>query len=114
MHGKHECGQGASENSAPVDAEKTGSTQEFKIKLSFSLTGLLLIPILFYKKCISPLTPPCCRFTPTCSTYAAEALMVHGPFYGSWLAFKRLLRCNPWGGHGYDPVPPKQKKEKKK
>ena len=54
---------------------------------------------------ISPLKPPCCRFTPTCSAYAIEALRKHGPIKGSLLAIWRILRCNPWGGSGYDPVP---------
>jgi len=51
-----------------------------------------------------------CRFQPTCSNYAIEALRTHGFFKGSYLAFKRLLRCNPWGPFGYDPVPPRRKK----
>jgi TatD DNase family protein len=66
---------------------------------------LLILPIRFYQLCISPLTPRSCRFTPTCSQYAIEALCLHGPIRGLWLATKRILRCNPWGGHGYDPVP---------
>lgn len=65
----------------------------------------LLVPIFFYRKCISPMTPPCCRFTPTCSQYAIEAIRKHGPFYGLYLAIRRILRCHPWGGSGYDPVP---------
>lgn len=48
---------------------------------------------------------PSCRFLPTCSAYAAEAIEVHGPWRGCWMAIRRLLRCAPWGGHGYDPVP---------
>lgn len=71
---------------------------------------LLTCLVLFYRKVISPLKPACCRFTPTCSAYALEALRVHGAFYGSWLTIKRVLRCNPWGGSGYDPVPPKHEK----
>ena len=59
----------------------------------------------FYQVCISPLTPPSCRYTPTCSQYALEALRRYGAFKGGWLAFKRLARCHPWGGSGYDPVP---------
>lgn len=59
----------------------------------------------FYQLCISPLFPPSCRFTPTCSEYALQALRKYGPFKGSWLTLKRLLRCHPWGGSGYDPVP---------
>ena len=61
-------------------------------------TQLLLLPIYFYKGAISPLTP-------SCSTYAIEALKKHGPLKGLYLALRRILRCHPWGGHGYDPVP---------
>jgi len=66
---------------------------------------LLILPIRFYQKFISPLKPPTCRFTPTCSTYAIQAIRKHGPFKGLALAVWRILRCNPWGGSGYDPVP---------
>lgn len=66
---------------------------------------VLILPISFYQRCISPLTPPACRFTPTCSQYAVEAIRKHGPFKGFWLAVKRISRCHPWGGSGYDPVP---------
>lgn len=66
---------------------------------------VLLIPISFYQRFISPFTPPSCRFTPTCSEYARQAIVKHGPFKGFWLALKRILRCHPWGGSGYDPVP---------
>ena len=59
-----------------------------------------------YKFFISPLLPPSCRFFPTCSEYAAEALIGHGPLRGSWLTVKRLCRCHPWGGAGWDPPPP--------
>lgn len=69
------------------------------------LGWLLILPIKFYQRFISPLTPPMCRYTPTCSTYAIQAIQKYGPFKGSWLAIKRILRCNPWGGSGYDPVP---------
>lgn len=69
------------------------------------LTALLLLPIYFYQHAISPLTPPSCRFTPTCSEYAVQALRKHGPLKGLYLAVRRLLRCHPWGGSGYDPVP---------
>lgn len=61
--------------------------------------------ILFYRKCISPFTPPACRFTPTCSEYALEAFRKYGPFKGMYLTVRRILRCHPWGGSGYDPVP---------
>lgn len=66
---------------------------------------LLILPIRFYQKYISPLTPATCRFTPSCSHYAIEAIRKHGPFKGLALAVWRILRCNPWGGSGYDPVP---------
>ncbi|MBQ4299017.1 MAG: membrane protein insertion efficiency factor YidD [Bacteroidales bacterium] len=65
----------------------------------------LVVLIKFYQLCISPFTPPSCRFTPTCSQYALEALRKHGLFKGGWLALRRILRCHPWGGSGYDPVP---------
>lgn len=73
--------------------------------LSRLLVAVLLLPIRFYQRCISPFTPPSCRFTPTCSEYARQALIKHGPVKGLWLAVKRILRCHPWGGSGYDPVP---------
>lgn len=69
------------------------------------LTSLLILPIRFYQTFISPLTPPSCRFQPTCSQYAIEALHKHGAVKGLFLAVRRILRCHPWGGHGYDPVP---------
>ncbi|MGG4398464.1 membrane protein insertion efficiency factor YidD [Paenibacillus thiaminolyticus] len=62
-------------------------------------------PVRFYRKFISPLKPPTCRFYPTCSAYALEALEVHGPIKGSWLAIKRIGRCHPFHPGGYDPVP---------
>ena len=69
------------------------------------LSKALLLLIKFYQQCISPFTPAACRYTPTCSQYAKEAILKYGPFKGTGLAFKRILRCNPFGGHGYDPVP---------
>lgn len=75
-------------------------------KLEFKpLSWLMLALIAFYRNCISPLTPPACRFTPTCSQYAQEAIRKYGPFKGGWLTLRRLLRCHPFGGSGYDPVP---------
>lgn len=66
---------------------------------------VLIAPIVFYRYAISPLKPATCRYTPTCSQYAIEAIKKHGPFKGSLLAANRIGRCHPWGGHGYDPVP---------
>lgn len=62
----------------------------------------------FYQKYISPLSPPSCRYVPSCSHYAMEAIEMHGAIKGGYLAFKRILKCNPWGGMGYDPVPGKK------
>lgn len=67
--------------------------------------GLFLLPIYFYQRCISPILGPSCRFTPTCSQYAVEAIKKYGPVKGLYLTVRRLLRCHPWGGSGYDPVP---------
>lgn len=73
------------------------------------LKKILIFPfvvlIRFYQLVISPLTPPSCRFTPTCSHYTLEALKKHGLFKGSWLGVKRIAKCHPWGKSGYDPVP---------
>ena len=67
---------------------------------------LLILPIRVYKRCISPLLPPACRFYPSCSTYAIQAIEIHGPAKGLWLAAKRILRCHPGSAGGFDPVPP--------
>jgi len=78
------------------------------------MTGkqLATAPFIFlvrvYQRAISPILPSSCRYRPTCSQYTVEALQVHGLFKGSWLAIKRIASCNPWGGSGYDPVPPKK------
>ncbi len=74
------------------------------------LTKILLGLIKLYQTLISPLTPNTCRFQPTCSHYAKEAIMVHGTRKGSVMALKRLFKCHPWGKSGYDPVPPKNNK----
>jgi hypothetical protein len=58
-----------------------------------------------YQLFLSPLLGPTCRYLPSCSEYAAEAIARHGALAGTWLALRRLLRCHPWGGSGYDPVP---------
>lgn len=69
--------------------------------LTFLLRGL----IRGYQLLISPVLGPNCRYLPSCSDYAAEAILRHGALVGSWLALKRLARCHPWAGSGYDPVP---------
>ena len=65
----------------------------------------LLAVIWVYQSTIGPALPPSCRYQPTCSHYAYAAIERHGALRGTWLAARRLLRCQPWGGHGYDPVP---------
>ncbi len=72
-----------------------------RIFFSYLIIGL----VKFYQYVISPLTMSSCRFTPTCSSYAVDAVKRHGPLKGGWLALKRIIRCNPWGGSGHDPVP---------
>jgi len=69
------------------------------------LIFILSLPIWIYRYAISPILPPSCRFEPTCSTYALEALQTHGPLRGTWLAVRRVSRCHPWSEGGYDPVP---------
>lgn len=69
------------------------------------MARILLSLIRFYRRWVSPMTPPSCRFMPTCSAYAEEAVQRYGGIRGGWLALKRLLRCHPFGDSGYDPVP---------
>jgi len=73
--------------------------------MSLALSRVVLAALWVYRKTVSPWMPPCCRFTPTCSAYAVEAVTVHGPYKGSALAAWRLLRCQPFCKGGYDPVP---------
>ena len=84
---------------------------EHETRPSKIAAGLLIAPIRFYKRFLSPMLPPACRFTPTCSVYAMEAIRTHGAVRGVALAGRRLLRCHPitWlgGSSGFDPVPPK-------
>lgn len=90
-------------------SEEDFSKLQIMSDLRNTLKQILIFPavllIKFYQICISPFTPPSCRFTPTCSQYALEAFRKHGPFKGLYLTVRRLLRCHPWGGSGYDPVP---------
>ncbi len=66
---------------------------------------VLIMLVRAYRAVLSPLKPQCCRYAPTCSQYALEALALHGALRGSWMSAARICRCHPWGGHGYDPVP---------
>lgn len=77
------------------------------------ISKLLIGLVKIYRKFISPLKRPCCRFTPTCSEYALEALRVHGALKGTALSIYRVLRCNPFCRGGYDPVPEKSSKNTK-
>ncbi|GAB2739808.1 membrane protein insertion efficiency factor YidD [Salinifilum aidingensis] len=76
------------------------------------LAWVLLVPVHVYRKVISPLLPPTCRFYPSCSAYAVEALTVHGAVRGGWLTIRRLLRCGPWHPGGLDFVPPRQTRDR--
>ena len=73
----------------------------------------LIAQVRFYQKHISPALPSCCRYMPTCSQYAIEAIEKRGAFVGLFLAARRILRCNPWGGFGYDPVPERTRKKRR-
>ena len=74
------------------------------------LAWLVALPVRAYRLIVSPLKPPCCRYHPTCSRYALDALRVHGALRGVWLASRRILRCHPWGGGGEDPVPERDRR----
>ena len=88
-----------------IEKAITGAIKKIRNYIEKDSGGDILIPIKFYQLCISPWTPPSCRYTPTCSQYAVEALRKHGPVKGLYLAIKRICSCHPWGGSGYDPVP---------
>jgi len=93
--------QGLEKNNGEIN--QTSDSQQPKWKIY--IRKFFLIPVYFYRVFISPLTPPACRYTPTCSQYMVEAVLKYGIFKGGWLGIKRILRCHPWGGSGYDPVP---------
>ena len=73
--------------------------------MSSLLNNFLILLVKLYKGAISPYLMPACRYTPSCAEYGITALKKHGPLKGGWLTLKRFISCNPWGGHGYDPVP---------
>jgi len=75
------------------------------------VTRSLLRLICFYQLAVSPYLPSRCRYVPSCSQYGYEAIGEHGALRGSWLIVRRLSRCHPFGGYGYDPVPPAQRKQ---
>lgn len=88
------------ENKPSVPVNKT----KF-VKVMIILSYPIVLLIRFYQMFISPVLPPSCRYTPTCSTYTLEALKKYGLLKGGYLGLKRILSCHPWGGSGYDPVP---------
>lgn len=88
---------------APIDTVTDGPRRR-----PGPVARVLLVPINFYRRWISPALPPTCRFEPSCSAYAVEALTTHGALRGTWLTVYRLARCAPWGRAGYDPVPPRR------
>lgn len=73
--------------------------------MKWVLTKIFIGMIMIYRNMISPLLRPACRYYPTCSEYGLEAIRKYGPLKGGWLTLKRIVSCNPWGGHGHDPVP---------
>jgi putative membrane protein insertion efficiency factor len=81
------------------------SVLAFDVLRHFRLRQLMILAVRGYQVSISPLLPASCRYHPSCSAYAIEALERHGAFRGAWLATKRILRCNPFVAGGYDPVP---------
>ena len=94
---------GASEPPRPPLANRPlRSAPGWRAVLAWPLLALLWI----YRRLVSPALPPACRYHPSCSRYAVEAITVHGPIRGAWLAARRLLRCHPWAPGGPDPVPP--------
>ena len=96
----------------PEQLDLAAATREFlplirsQCVKRLSLRRLAVLPIRLYQWTLSPVLPPSCRYHPTCSAYAIEAVLTHGIFKGSWLALRRILRCHPWSSGGYDPVPP--------
>ncbi|WP_373397794.1 membrane protein insertion efficiency factor YidD [Algoriphagus halophilus] len=75
------------------------------MKFRLLIRKIAIFPVLVYQYTISPLFPSSCRYTPTCSQYTKEAILKYGIFKGGWIGLKRIASCNPWGGHGHDPVP---------
>jgi uncharacterized protein len=87
--------------SSPLSSERLGFFARTRGLLQYGIE----LAIVGYRKFISPLFPPSCRFYPTCSEYALEAVRKFGPLKGSWMSLKRILRCHPWNPGGFDPVP---------
>ncbi|MDM7917472.1 MAG: membrane protein insertion efficiency factor YidD [Candidatus Eisenbacteria bacterium] len=77
------------------------------------MTKSILALLRLYRSAVAPFLPACCRFQPSCSRFAEEAVLTHGPWRGAMLAARRLLRCHPFGPHGYDPVPPARRSNRR-
>jgi hypothetical protein len=75
------------------------------------LKQIVILPVRFYQLAISPVLQPNCRYEPSCSQYMIDAIEEWGPLKGIWLGLRRIGRCHPWGGHGYDPVPKKEQSQ---
>ena len=87
-----------------LSSEKKTKQQHRNLGKLTSIPFILMVKL--YQNLISPILPKACRYEPTCSEYMIEAIKIHGIIKGIYLGTKRLLRCHPWGGSGYDPVPP--------
>jgi putative membrane protein insertion efficiency factor len=90
----------------PPDSATAGEANTTRRRPRGLAAKMLLFPIIAYRRWISPALPARCRFYPSCSTYAVEAITTHGAVRGAWLTLRRLLRCHPFHPGGYDPVPP--------
>lgn len=102
-HGRIDQGPRPSRTARPAAAAVRSSLAALDRALSLALQGLVLL----YRYLLSPVLPHGCRFAPSCSLYAIEALQIHGAIRGGWLALRRIVGCHPWGGSGFDPVPPR-------
>lgn len=111
MASEHRSGLGVgreerSEHGGEQEESREPMASEPRVARTSAAARLLIEPIRLYQRYISPVRPPTCRYTPSCSAYAVEVLAQHGAVRGGWLALWRLLRCHPWHAGGHDPAPP--------
>ncbi|MFN0132643.1 MAG: membrane protein insertion efficiency factor YidD [Phycisphaerales bacterium] len=106
------CDAGCRDGASALAAGRTHRSEPRSVARSWSV--LLSLPFVLairvYQAALSPLMGGHCRFMPTCSEYAIGAYREHGPMRGTWLTLRRLARCHPWGGHGFDPVPERRER----
>ena len=104
-HGKVDASAGCDDHCAPHrgDGERVQAVEQGSSSTGFPTRAVMAVVRLYQR--LREGRPSPCRFVPSCSTYSVEALEMHGALRGSWLSLRRLLRCHPWGGQGYDPVP---------